>query len=586
MSSPGVLAIAVLVALGLALVVQHRLSAPAAKGGRPSQRWALDLGTTNTLLARWDASSASPRVLDLPALGRRPARSGSEEVARGVPSAVQVLDPPSVWARLGWGRLAAIGQPALDANQLQPKLSFVASFKRALSMGPLKVVARTAARRYTARDSAHLFLRELLADAGREAGERIRELVITTPVEAFESYRAELTLIGQRLGLQRLRFLDEPVAAALGYGLGLAQDRKVLVVDFGGGTLHLALVALTAAQVQEGRACVLAKASADAGGNLVDQWVLDEFARRLSWPLEEDDSDEVQLWQRLMLAEACRVKEAVYFEEKTTFEASLPETRLRFEQRLAGEAPSLDFTQGDLSRLLEQRGLYRTLNRCLADVLDQARAAGLSEGDVDDVLMVGGSTLLPGVFSIFEQRFGRERVRAWQPFEAVALGAAVFAAGEAAPKDFIVHDYALLTYDEKTKKAEHAIIVPRRTRFPTAPDFWKQQLVPTCGLGEPEKVFKLVVCEIGSGGGTAGFTWDADGKVRRVKEGDATQVIVKLNEASPAIGHLDPPHSARDRTPRLEVSFGVNADRWLCSTVRDLRTGKQLMRDEPVVKLL
>jgi hypothetical protein len=200
--------------------------------------------------------------------------------------------------------------------------------------------------------------------------------------------------------------------------------------------------------------------------------------------------------------------------------------------------------------------------------------------------MVGGSTLLPNVYSLFEERFGRTRVRAWQPFEAVAYGAAVYAGGHALPADFIVHDYALLTYDLKTGEPEYAVIVPRQTRFPTAPDLWKRQLVPTCGLGEPERVFKLVICEIGSGAGEQGFVWDAAGRVHRVASGAGKNVVVKLNEANPAIGHLEPPHAPSDRAPRLEVSFGINAERWLCSTVYDLRTRRQLLLHEPVVKLL
>jgi molecular chaperone DnaK (HSP70) len=558
--------------------------------------WALDLGTTNTLLARWDRAANRPQLLQLPALARRSTRTQTRELAGGVPSSVHVLDEPTFWTRLGQspllarrfflGKLARIGQPALDLNYLQPKPNFVPSFKRALSLSPLLTIARAGGRTYTAREVAYAFLRELLAEAQRVSGERPRDLVITAPVEAFETYRAELVQLSQRLGVRRLRFLDEPVAAALGYGLGQTRERRVLVVDFGGGTLHMALVRLSVAQTQEGKAQVLAKAAEDIGGNLVDRWILEEFCRRLSWPLDEDGGEEVQLWHRLMLAEACRVKEAVYFDERAAFEVSLPESRGRFEQRVRGEAPSLELTRAELVKLLTDRGLYRMLERCLDDVLQQSRAAGVPDAEIDDVLMVGGSTLLPNVYPFFQERFGRGRVRAWQPFEAVAYGASVFAGGQAVPADFIVHDYALLTHDLKTGKPEYAVIVPRRTRFPTTTDFWKRQLVPTCGLGEPERVFKLVICEIGSGAGSAGFVWDADGRVHRVAEDAGRNVVVKLNEANPAIGHLEPPHAPSDRAPRLEVSFGINAERWLCSTVYDLRTRRHLMKEEPVVKLL
>ncbi len=556
--------------------------------------WALDLGTTNTLLARWDTAANKPQLLALPSLARRTTRTEGE-LARGVPSALHVLDEPSLWARLGsapafarrffLGSLAKIGQPALDLNHVQVRPNFVPGFKRALTLSPLLAVAHAGGRAYTARDAAYLFLRELLAEAQRVHGERPRELVVTAPVDAYETYRAELVQLAQRLGVRRLRFLDEPVAAALGYGLGQSRERRVLVVDFGGGTLHFALVRLSAAQTLEGRAEVIAKASQDVGGNLVDRWVLEEFCERLGWSLEDDAPQDAQLWQRLMLAEACRVKEAVYFDERAAFELSVPETRARFEARVRGEAASLELTRDDLISLLTRRGLYRMLEQGLEDVLSQARAGGLSEADVDDVLMVGGSTLLPRVYSLFEERFGRTRVRAWQPFEAVAYGAAVFAGGQALPADFIVHDYALLTHDLKSGEPQYAVIVPRKTRFPTAPDLWKRQLVPTCGLGEPERVFKLVICEIGAG--AQGFVWDAQGRVHRVPEGgEGKSVVVKLNEANPAIGHLDPPHAPGDRAPRLEVSFGINAERWLCSTVFDLKTRKHLLKDEPVVKLL
>jgi hypothetical protein len=208
--------------------------------------------------------------------------------------------------------------------------------------------------------------------------------------------------------------------------------------------------------------------------------------------------------------------------------------------------------------------------------------------DVEDVLLVGGSTLLPGFFSWFEERFERRRVRAWQPFEAVAYGAACFAGERMDALDFIVHDYAFVTHDPKTGDPQHTIIVPRGTRFPTSPELWKRQLVPTCALGEPESLFKLLICEVSrADGDERRFVWDAAGDVHKVGgvSGDP-QVVVPLNAASPTLGYLDPPHSPRDRRPRLEIAFGVNADRWLIATVRDLLTHHELMREEPVVRLV
>jgi molecular chaperone DnaK (HSP70) len=438
---------------------------------------------------------------------------------------------------------------------------------------------------------ARIFMRELLRNVHAGTGQRIRELVITTPVESYDAYRAELTGIGKKLGIKQLHFIDEPVAAAIGYGLGVGAGRRVLVVDFGGGTLDLALVELSARDVEAGTCKVIAKEGRPVGGNAVDDWLLRAFAERMGVTVEDrDEGGEAELWYRLMLGEARRVKEAVYFQEKATYALEAPEKLPRARQRLQGRRSFLDVTKQDIIDILQANDLYAILEDCADGIARQAEDAGLSEAAIDEVLMVGGSTLLPNVYGVFEKRYGRDRVRAWQPFEAVAYGACAFAAGHFGQSDFIVHDYAFVTYDPKTHDKRYTTIVPRGTRFPTAPDLWKRQLVPTCALGEPERIFKLVVCEIGGGGvdGERRFTWDAEGNLRKVggTDGAAEAIIVPLNESNPTLGHLDPPHEPGDRRPRLEICFGVNADRWLIATVQDLKTRKLLMDGEPVARLL
>lgn len=548
--------------------------------------WALDLGTTNSLIGKWNARERLPELLSMPAIARRPSVVDHADNPRAVPSAVHVVEEPGFFARrFGWGQLALIGRPAVELNQLRPRPPFVPTFKRALSMSPLLPMARTGSRSWSAREVARLYLRELLREARQISGERIRGLTVTVPVEVFETYRAELSTMLGTLGVRRVRFIDEPVAAALGYGVGAAGRRNVLVVDFGGGTFDVALVRMAPSTVQEGRCSVLAKAGRDLGGNLVDRWVLDELCEQLELvPPSAAGPDDLS-WERLLLADACRVKEAVYFKDSAIFEPSLPEDRRRFEARLRGAPTQVTFTRAQLEGLLEKRGLFQELESCVAEVLAQGAKAGCGEDEIDDVLLVGGSSLLPGVYLSLESRFGRGRVRAWQPFEAIANGGCVFAGGEIEPADYIVHDYALLTYDARTNEPQHTVIVPRGTRFPTRPDLWKRRFVPTCALGEPERTFKLVICEIGSSSHDRAFVWDADGHVHERTAADAP-MVVKLNESNPALGTLDPPHSPRDASARLEIAFGVNAERWLCATVLDLLTGKHLMKDEPVVRLL
>ncbi len=561
-------------------------------------RWALDLGTTNTGLARWDAAAHRPRLLELPAVCRRPDGADDLEAPRLVPSATQLRADLGFWDRVGArpflmrralvGEQAMIGRPALEANDGSVRPGFAPRFKHALARAPLRHLCRMGDQRYTARDMAQHFLRQLLVEVKKATGEHVRELVVTAPVDAYETYRAEVAGICQRLGVRTLHFIDEPVAAAIGYGVGLEADKRVLVVDFGGGTLDLALVDISARGIAQGNCEVVAKAGRAVGGDLVDRWLLADFADTLGYRLDEQGPGDQAFWYRLMLLEARRVKEAVFFRPEETFAVTPPEDIALFEQRLRGKTEALKFDRGRLVALLEQRGLYQQLGACVDEVLLQARERGIGPDDIDDVLMVGGSTLLPDVYAVFEQRFGRDRVRAWQPFEAVAYGASAFGADAFQQSDFIVHDYAFVTHDPRTHEPRHTVIIPRGTRVPTARDFWKRQLVPTCSLGEPEKFFKLVVAEVGKADANErAFGFDGQGKLHKLGgEGGSASLVVPLNDANPTLGTLNPPHAPGDKAARLEIAFFVNDDRWLCATVSDLQTRKTLMRDEPVVRLL
>lgn len=547
--------------------------------------WGLDLGTTNTGLARWDAEARRPTLVALPGLSRLAEEGDALLAPRLVPSATEMV-APDTWARLGrpfgalWGREAHIGRAALHRNTAWPSPAFTPTFKAQLARDPLRPLARLGAEPIAARAVARAFCRELLREAAATTGERVRDLAITVPVAAYDGYRAELAAMARAAGVRRVRFLDEPVAAAVGYGLSLDRPRDVLVLDLGGGTLHAALVGVTARAAEAGRCEVRGKEGRAVGGNLVDRWLLEDVCAELGVRLDEAPAEEAEgLWQRLMLAEARRVKEAVHFRDAETLTLTAPEELRGVRARLGDRAPSVVVTRARLEALLERRGLFGAI----AEAVDTA----LGGATPDEVLLIGGSTLLPGVFPRMEARFGRDRVRGWSPFEAVALGAATFAGGDWISSDHLVHDYALLTHDLATQAPQHAVIVPRGTRFPTPPDLWSRAIVPTCALGEPESLFRLVVVEIGRHGDDARrFGWDASGNLRPLSGPGAVDIVVPLNANNPTLGRLDPPHEPGDRRPRLQLSFGVDADRWLIATVTDLRTRRVLMKAEPVVRLV
>ncbi|MBX2810660.1 MAG: Hsp70 family protein [Myxococcales bacterium] len=574
--------------------------------------WAIDFGSTNTGIARWNRAEGRPRMVELPNVCRRPGGADHLEAPTLVPSAVEAFENLDFWSKAGkwrplasrvfWGRQGFIGRRAHERNTDIPQPSFAIDFKVVLGQSPLRTVARLGRKPLSAREVVRLFFRELLREVRETTGERIRDLVLTTPVDAYESYRAEMMEALKLVGVKRVRFVDEPVAAAIGYGLGLKQNRLALVVDFGGGTLDIALVSLAAKEMEQGTCRVIAKAGRPLGGRVVDDWLLDDLCRQLKYPVPSARSGEtLAQWGRMMRSEACRLKEALFFEDEQVFFPMPPDEFHRFEERVRGETPHIRVTKDELRMLLEERGLYRTLEACTNEVMERAAQEGITEQAVEDVLMVGGSTLLPGVYPIFEKRFGRDVVRAWQPFEAVAFGASAYAADVSAQSDYIVHDYAFVTHDLETHEKQYSVIIPQGTRFPTQMDFWKRPLVPTCSLGTPETIFKLVICEVGKKyGDERKFIWDKDGQLHKLggaaapavtnekggESGGDDGVVIPLNDANPTLGYLRPPHPPGDRKPRLEIAFGVNAERWLCATVYDLRSKKYMMREQPVVRLL
>jgi len=491
-------------------------------------------------------------LVELADVCRDPEREDPLEAPRMVPSTVHLVERPGLLDRVGsWpplarrvflGQRALIGRPALERNREVAHPAFVPTFKAALSSESTRPLARLGRRAVTAREVAELFLRELLVSVKRATGERIRDLVVTAPVSAFETYRAEVQRILHRLGVRRVRFVDEPVAAALGYGLSLSHERTVLVVDIGGGTMHVVLVALSPRGAMGGEARVLAKQGRPLGGNAVDGWILEEACGLAGYPpLEAEGDENARFWRRLMLAEACRVKEAVHFDETAVFRVTPPgfgsggRTKLLPADVHAGAA----FRAARGQRLLPRaRGLPRrdVRGREGPDRGRRRRAA------------CRGLDLLPGVFSRLEQRFERRRMRAWQPFEAVAYGGACFAADRIGALDFIVHDYAFVTHDARTGEAQHTVIVRRgRASRPR----------PTSGSGSSCRPARSASRNRSSASSSARWRGGGHGAALRLRRvgGPAQvggtsgkdQVIVPLNASAPTLGYLEPPHDPKDR---------------------------------------
>ncbi len=548
------------------------------------KQFAFDLGTTNSAIACWNEERAEPQMLDLSGISRAMMLTETPVV----PSCVFLYHGHGwrdslgrwPWVERRWllGRQAYIGNLALEMNYDKRSANYVESFKPLLARESTRVMARVDGQAFSARTVSRIFVRELLKAVHEQTGERVRDLTMTVPVDAFETYRAELQDIASRLGVKRFQTLDEPVAAALGYGLNTEREMTLLVFDFGGGTLHAAIVRTTGPGKAGTPAEVVAKEGLWLGGNNVDVWLVEHFARQAGLTPELWRGTE---WYQALLDEAQRVKEQLYAQESATL---MLNDRMMVELNLRGqERPSL--TRQQLVDLLTECGLYRDLAQVLEKLLAQGEAKGIQKDDIDEVLMVGGSSLLPEVHALLEAEFGRSRLRDWLPFEAVAYGACVFAGGHKV-QDFIRHDYALLTFDRETKQQEYPVIIPRGTQYPTDGVVWEEYLTPTCPRHEPATEFELRIYEMGrAASAQKEIGFDDQGRLRVMDRSDGAAIIVCLNDADACLGKLKPPHPPEQKNPRLRIGFGVNRDRYLTATVRDLLTNQVLMDQQPVVKL-
>ena len=525
--------------------------------------WAIDLGTSNTTIC--EDRSGSPHIVNLPELVKIEPLTQTPVIT----SCVCILDPDA--------STVLIGQEAINYNWDGQATGFARGFKRHLeseSQRPMAVVGRTT---FTARDVTTLFLRELIRALEAHLGEEVTDLTIATPCGFYETYRAELQAIVQELGRpswwKRLwarvrgrrteivfRTLDEPVAAALRYGVDVGRDAIIVALDFGAGSLETAVVRTTAAEtIETGQAEVLAKQGLRLGGDDVDRWIVESFVPETvrEWP----EHDIPLLW------EAERVKLLASAGGVGTF---------AFQNETYG---TLDY-QG-LSALLAERGLYVQVEEMLGRLVDELRTKhGFEDGAIEEVILEGGSTLLPEVRNVVGDALGRDKVREWLPFESVARGACIFAGG-AHVEDFIYHDYALRVKPDEEGAVEYELLIPGGTRYPTVAGFaTRYYAAGHDGQGS----INLFICEVGRVAGQPVKWEDRPNETRYFTprtEGERSFCIC-LNEAEPALP-LNPP--GRGTSPRLRVTYSVDANRWLCVTVHDLQRKTDLRVEHPVVRL-
>ncbi len=525
--------------------------------------WAIDLGTSNTTIC--EDRSGRPHIVNLPDVAK------TEPVTQTpvMPSCVSVMDRD--------GEDVLIGQQAVTYNWDGRATGFARGFKRYLGMESGRAMARVDGRTFTAQDVASFFLRETIRTLEARFGEDIADITIATPSGFYETYRAELQAIirsvkrrawweriwarlrGKPAGIA-FRTLDEPVAAALGYGVDVGRPTTLVAFDFGGGSMEAAVVRTHGTRtVETGRAEVLAKQAVELGGDDIDRWILDRFVPKAlhDWPE----------WEVALRWEAERVK---------LLASAGSESDFTFRNESFGR---LDYEI--LRDILAENGLYAQMRDLLDALLAELRARhGVPPEGIEDVILEGGSTLLPEVRNVVGDILGRDKVREWLPFEAVARGACIFAGG-AHVEDFIYHDYALRLLPDDGGEAEYELLIPGGTCFPTVDNFVTRYYAP--GFDGQQHI-NLFICEVGRVAGRH-VEWSERPNGSRYfvpRTAGERAFCLCLNEADPALP-LNP--AGKGASPRLRVTYAVDENRWLCVTVHDLQRKTDLKVRHPVVRL-
>ena len=312
---------------------------------------------------------------------------------------------------------------------------------------------------YSPQEVSAFVLQKLKADAEEYLGTEVKQAVVTCPAYFSDSQRKATKDAGRIAGLEVLRIINEPTAAALAYGVDKEEDQTVLVYDLGGGTFDVSILEIY--QV-DGQPQIEVKATSGdnrLGGDDFDEavmdWIVSEFKKTTGIDLEKD------------LQAISRIREAA---EKAKIELSgTPSTQINlpFITMRDGQPEHLDMS---LSRSKFEKLTSSLFERTMSPTRQAMKDASIKKGDVDKVLLVGGSTRGPAVQQAIEKEVGKAPFKGINPDEAVAMGAALQAGiivGDEGVTDVLLLDVTPLTLGIETLGGVTTTMIERNTTIPS-----------------------------------------------------------------------------------------------------------------------
>lgn len=327
--------------------------------------------------------------------------------------------------------------------------------------------------KYTPQEISAFILQKLKADAEDYLGQEVKQAVITCPAYFTDAQRKATRDAGRIAGLEVLRIINEPTAAALAYGVDKEEDQTILVFDLGGGTFDISILEI---YLVDGQPQIEVKATSGdnrLGGDdfdaVVIEWIVAEFKKSTGIDLSGD----VQAMSRLREAAE---KAKIELSATGSTQINLPFITMR-----DGQPEHLDM---NMSRSKFEELISPLIERTIGPTRQAMKDAGLKKGNVDKVLLVGGSTRVPAVQIAIEKEVGKDPFKGINPDEAVAVGAALQAGiivGDEGVTDVLLLDVTPLTLGIETLGGVTTTMIDRNTTIPSR----RSEIFSTAGDNQP-----------------------------------------------------------------------------------------------------
>lgn len=520
---------------------------------------AIDFGTSNTVVSIIEADTKAATTIRFPEISRLFTYSISTEETKSI-----AVTPTLVFIKEANQFILGEKVRGQRLGLAQPERLFKA-FKRDLAADFQAPPRQLDNESYPAKLVSELFIKEIWQQIKQQNIEPSK-VIFTVPIGAFERYLDWFRDLGNSLETE-VQLIDESTAAALGYAIQ-KPGSLVLTLDFGGGTLDLSLVRTVFNPSETDKpfkAEVIAKSDAYVGGEDIDIWIVEDYLRSIDTSRESVGKIG---WQNLLeIAEKLKIR--LSKDEKATESWFDDENFMSYD---------LELDRDKLEEILEQQQLLEQLRNALDEIVATALGKGISKSDIEQVLLVGGSSLIPAVQQLVISYFGKKKVRLDKPFEAVCHGALALSQITEID-DYLRHSYAIRLWEPQTKSYTYVNIFDAGIQYPCATD--KPLTLQVATEGQTE--IRLDIGEVAQIS-QAEVDFDEKGRMTSGELRSSNQYSSLDNSrTSICLAHLDPPGEVG--IDRIAVDFAVDNNRVLLATVKDLLTGRVLVERGVIANL-